>query len=95
MDYSNLLTIVGAALSVLLSINAFLLSKLTLSINNVRVDLIRNITQHEATIMSVMENKTKIDVNVREIDSLRFKAHSLDGAIKQLSSYLTNTKNEH
>lgn len=84
----TLLAVVGAILSILISINAFLLSRLTLSINNVRVDLIRNITQHEATMISVIENKTKIDINIKEIDNLRFKAHSMDGELKQLFSHV-------
>ena len=84
----QMLDVIGVLITILLAINAFFVKDLVRTINEVKLQLMRLITQHDNTADDVKENKEHLAEHAEIITRLRERVHSLEGGQAQFIQYL-------
>ena len=92
MNMEVLLAIVGAALSIIGSVNAFFIKGLMDSINSIKLDLLKTTTEHSTTIRDIGEAKVRVKSNEDEIARCKDRIHKLEGGQSQLLQFLRDNE---
>lgn len=88
-----LLGIIGVLILMAASINAFFLNKIYSELTYLKVGFSRLQTIQDSANELRTENKIRIGVLEKEVENVRFRIHSLEGATKNLASFLEEEKN--